>query len=311
MATRKDQPFAFETAEGRRIDLANWYRGKSAFLIVNGKSLQALDLNALRERPGIVTMGVNNGWLYYRPNLWTCVDDVTHFADVGWKDPSILKFVPVGKKAHRLRIRKKDGSFAESSFRIRQMPACLFYARNDEFNPDTFLTEPTVNWGMETHRKCPLGHKGSRSVMLAALRLLFYVGFRHVYIVGADFKMEEDAQNYVFPQDRTANSVKGNNSTFRILNDRFDATQPHFLEAGFHVHNCTPDSGLKSFPYVPYAEAVEMASAECSKVIDSAGWYEGVKHPQKGERAPRRKVRMEPPCQGDRIGQHMIVRARP
>ena len=95
------------TADFDSISMANFYRGRSAFLMLSGPSLNQLDLSLLNQR-GIVTMGVNNAWTIHRPTLWTCVDDPGRFIDTGWKDPGITKFVPVCHRVRRLRIQKPD-----------------------------------------------------------------------------------------------------------------------------------------------------------------------------------------------------------
>ena len=77
------------------------------------------------------------------------------------------------------------------------MPNVWYYKRNDYFKPDEYLSEPTVNWGNHQKTVDKLGCGGSRSVMLAAFRLLYYLGFKTIVLVGADFKMAPD-RKYAF-----------------------------------------------------------------------------------------------------------------
>jgi len=273
------------TAEGHSVSLRNFYRGKSCFLVCSGPSLLECDLGLLREKPGIVTFGVNNSWAAYRPNLWTCVDRPGSFIDVGWKDPSILKFVPLGKLNERLHTKKGDGSFRKSKFKVRDMPAVLYFRRNEKFDAEQFLTQGTVNWGCHGKYTDHLGCKGSRSVMLAAVRLIHYLGFENLYLLGCDFKMEwqRDGQgNYAFKQWRWQSAVKGNNGSYVALNKRFEALVPKFKEMGFKVFNCCEGSGLTAFPFVSFEDAVAKASAECSKVVDSEDWYNHLVPGEKG-----------------------------
>ena len=64
------------TADFDSISLGGFYKGRSAFLVLSGPSLNDIDLTQLNRR-GIVTMGVNNSWTVHRPTLWTCVDGVS------------------------------------------------------------------------------------------------------------------------------------------------------------------------------------------------------------------------------------------
>ena len=253
------------------VSLCDFYRGRHAFLVLSGPSLAGHDLSLLDKR-GIVTMGVNNSWAVCRPHLWTCVDGPGRFIDTGWKDPGILKFVPMANWNARLRIQRLDGTMKPSAFRVRQMPSVLLYRRGEHFDHRRFLDEDTVCWGNDGATKDSLGIKGKRSVMMVALRLLHYLGFRTVYLLGADFKMSPD-ERYAFDQDRSSGAIRHNNVLFEALNRRFEAMQGYFKRSRFAVYNGTPESGLTAFERLPYEQAIEKASAECGKPITTRGWY--------------------------------------
>jgi len=259
------------TTDFDSVSLCDFYRGRSAFLVLSGPSLADLDLGQLTRR-GIVTMGVNNSWAVHRPTMWTCVDSAGRFIDTGWKDPGILKFAPMSLWNDRLRIQKPGGTMAASAFRVRQMPSVLLYRRSEKFDPERFLEEDVVCWGNHTSVTDSLGIKGKRSVMLTALRLLQYLGFRAVYLVGADFRMTAE-RGYAFDEERSAEAVRHNNVLYESLNQRFESLRPHFERHRFRVVNCTEGSGLTAFPHMPFAEAVARAGAECGKPVDTKGWY--------------------------------------
>lgn len=259
------------TTDFDSVSLCDFYRGRQAFLVLSGPSLATHDLSLLTKR-GIVTMGVNNSWAVHRPTLWTCVDSAGRFIDTGWKDPGILKFVPMSAWNERLRIQKPDGKMANSAFRVKHMPSVLLYRRSEHFDHQRFLEEDVVCWGNHTTTKDSLGIKGKRSVMLVALRLLHYLGFRVVYLVGADFKMTPE-KGYAFDEERSAEAVRHNNVLYGALNQRFEALRDHFKQHRFTVLNCTPGSGLTAFEHVGFEQAVERASAECGTLRDTKGWY--------------------------------------
>jgi hypothetical protein len=259
------------TTDFDSVSLCDFYRGRQAFLVLSGPSLATHDLSQLNRR-GIVTMGVNNSWAVHRPMFWTCVDSASRFLDTGWKDPGILKLVPMSHWSERLRIQRPDGTMAPSAFRVKQMPSVLLYRRSEHFDHRRFLDEDVVCWGNHTSTKDTLGIKGKRSVMLAALRLLHYFGFRTVYLVGADFKMTPE-KGYAFDEARSAEAVRHNNVLYESLNRRFEALAEHFKSHKFTVLNCTEGSGLTAFPHIPFAEAVEKAAAECGKPVNTKGWY--------------------------------------
>src|SRR5690606_3509769 len=197
-----------------------------------------------------------------------------NFSDAIWYDPGITKFVPLCHMEKSFTVRDVNGDLVDSTHKVGDMPAVFGYRRNEAFVPEQFLTEDTFNWGNHGDRVDSLGNKGSRSVMLVAIRLLHYLGVRTIYLIGCDFRMQTGAQNYAFPQDRTNASVRGNNDSYRIMNSRFAALLPYFERVGLKVFNCTPNSGLTVFPKSTYDEAIEAATAVIPKRIKTEGMYD-------------------------------------
>jgi hypothetical protein len=148
------------------------------------------------------------------------------------------------------------------------------YRRNENFVAEQFLYEDTVNWGNHGDRVDAYGFRGCRSVMLAAFRLLFYLGIRQIYLLGCDFYMQNDASNYAFEQARSSASVKGNNRTFEALDVRFRQLLPYFCREGLEVFNCTPSSRLTAFPRCHFDEAVRRALTTFPKRIVTSGMYD-------------------------------------
>ena len=238
------------TRDGHNVWMGDMYRGESAFLILGGPSFSKVDKSKL-DRAGVLTMGVNNSVKTYRPNLWISVDDPTHFMKSIWFDPKITKFVPY---SHSEKSLFDNEAWQEMTAKVGDCPNVWFYKRNEHFIAKQFLFEDTVNWG--NHKD----HGGGRSVMLAAIRVLFYLGIRKIYLLGCDFKMDENTK-YHFEQDRAEGSIKGNNSTYELLVDRFTQLKPIFEANGLNIYNCNPDSGLKVFPFVDFDEAIKTSTA--------------------------------------------------
>jgi hypothetical protein len=94
--------------------------------------------------------------------------------------------------------------------------------------------------------------------MLAAIRILFLLGVRKVFLLGVDLDMTAD-KKYHFDQERSHGSIRGNNSTYKMLQDRFRLLKPQLDSVGFEVYNCNPDSKLATFPHMSYDDAVKIA----------------------------------------------------
>lgn len=288
----KPEGMRLYTSGGDSVSLRGWYKDRHCFLICGGPSLNDFDLEQLHS-PGCVTFGMNNSWSVWRPDLWVYVDQPGGFLDSCWKDPKIIKFCPVSHLEKNLHVRKPDGSFRKSKYKVKQMPSCFFFVRNERFCPQCYLDEPCVNWGGHSKYIDPMGIKGCRSVMLAAFKLIFYLGFSKVYLVGCDFEMKWKRDNeqgaYAFRQFGWQSKCKGNNSAYQSLSRRFAALRPRMEARGLTVFNCTPGSKLTAFPQMSFAEAVKRASREPGKVVDTEGWYDHVL-PGEKDRKGRPKV---------------------
>ena len=243
------------TSDHHPVWLGDLYRGQSAFLICGGPSFGELDHDLLR-RPGVLTMALNNAVKTFRSNLWVSVDDPSHFIRSIWMDPTIQKFAPI---CHTNKSIFDSDAWRTMPHRVLDCPNVLYYKRNEHFKPEQFLWEDTLNWG--NHKR--LG--GGRSVMLPALRILFFLGIRKVYLLGCDFQMAAD-YTYHFDQTRAAGSVSGNTSTYRKLSEWFARLRPLFEAEGFHVYNCNRDSCLTVFDHVGYESAIDRVADEFGRI---------------------------------------------
>lgn len=261
------------TRDGHNVFLGDMYRGHTAFLLCGGPSLPTHDLTKLQQR-GLLTCAINNTATVFRPHLWVSVDPPGHFCDAIWYDPEIMKFVPLCHMEKTFMVRGEDDTLVPSTHVVGDMPAVFGYRRNEDFNANQWLYEDTFNWGNHSAKVDAYGNKGSRSVFYIALRLMFYLGIRRLFLLGCDFRMEKGKQNYAFEQDRTAAAVRGNNSSYHIMNVRLKHLVPSFKKEGYQIFNCTPDSGLTVFPYMSFDEAVAIAREIMPKQINTVGMYD-------------------------------------
>jgi hypothetical protein len=195
--------------------------------------------------------------------MWVSVDNPANWIRSIWLDPLIQKFVPI---CHTQKTIFNSDAWTMMDTKVCDCPNVLYYKRNEHFKADQFLWEDTFNWG--NHKK----HGGGRSIMLVAIRMLYYLGFRTINLLGVDFEMKDGQANYSFDQHRHKSSINGNNSTYQLLVKRFTALMPYFEQEGLKIFNCNPDSALKVFPHKPYEQAVTDALKEMGDgvIIDLA-----------------------------------------
>ncbi|MCB1087130.1 MAG: hypothetical protein KDM63_08800, partial [Verrucomicrobiae bacterium] len=186
---REQVPF-FYTRAGAVLPLEGLYRGGHAFLMANGPSVKDLDLDPLRRR---WVMTLNNGPKTYRGNANCIVDDPSRFSLSIWLDPTIQKFAPMSHFEKPLWDNRllttehgPEQRWAPANLKVGDCPNVVGYRRNEKFHAPRWLSEETINWG--NHAKWG----GGRSVLLASLRILNVLGFRSVYLLGADFEMSAE-----------------------------------------------------------------------------------------------------------------------
>ena len=269
------------TEYNNKVDLSNIYKNYCCFLVLNGPSFKTIieskDSVSLGGSnlvykdalsfPGILTMGINNGVKSFRPKMWTCVDSPNRFIKSIWLDPTIQKFVPYDHLNQKIFDNEK---WTMSDIMVKDCPNVLGFHRNEKFNHATFLTESTFNWG--NHKN----YGGGRSVMLVAIRLLYYLGVRKIFLLGCDFSMDNN-NKYHFDQDRTRNAIRNNNNTYEIMIKRFELLKPIFEKNGLFIYNCSKESLLKVFDFINLSDALTQAYGHMPRDIineQASGMYE-------------------------------------
>lgn len=260
----RSQPAVFFTSQMENAWLGHAYQGATAFLVCGGPSAGDVDLKALSTTPGVITMAVNNAAQGWRPQIWCGLDEPHRFLNSIWLDPGITKFYPLAYQDMPLREHPAKTP--------RDCPNTWFIRRNDKFDAKTWLHEDTINWGQEGDDS----RRGGRSTMVAALRILYILGFKRVYLVGADFKMDPK-KAYNHDQVVDAAVAAKNNTLFEYLNGLFTQLQVEFLHHGFDVFNTTQISGLTAFPYKSFIDARAQATndSKVNPMESSAGLYDG------------------------------------
>lgn len=256
---------------GRPAAIENLFLGGHVFLVLGGPSLRELDLSPLHDR-GVVSFAVNNVAAWLRPTIWTYGDTTGKFHDVIWHDPGIMKLVPLPKLDNPIRTKRPDGRFELTGVVPRGLPNVFGVKRNSTFDPPTWLTENTINWGNGKKAAAKNGHTRVLSTMLQAVRLCYYLGFRYVYLLGADFRMNP-GRLYAFDESKHDGAVRSNNNAYLQLETLFRLLRPRFDAAGFRVFNCNARSGLTAFDHLPYNAALEAARSAMPAAIDTVGWY--------------------------------------
>lgn len=257
-------------AKGESGDaLANTYQGASCFLVCGGPSLNQTPLELLNNR-GILVAAVNQaGATHVRPDLWFSVDDPAHFHAAIWSDPHVMKFARIDQASKSI-VQRSGERFTPTGQTANRSPNTWFFRPTKGIRPTQFLAEKRIVWGGTANLDGKSLEK--RSVMLVALRLLFWLGVRTVYLVGADFRMTPES-TYAFDDPKDRHACGTNNNTYRILDGWFSQLRPTFEDHGFHVLNATPGSHLTAFDRIDFRAAVARVTQQFPKVETVKGHY--------------------------------------
>ena len=131
---------------------------------------------------------------------------------------------------------------------VGDCPNVIYFRRNYTFNSESFMYEDTFNFGRRKE------DGGGRSVMLPAIRILYSLGFRNIFLLGCDFNMKTD-RPYSFEESVGDEYVSANMSTYMKLSQWFTELKPHFDKMGLQIFNCNKNSNLNVFPFVDFDEA--------------------------------------------------------
>jgi hypothetical protein len=219
---------------------------RRAVLICGGPSFGSVDHSLIRDS-GLLSMTLNNGVMTFRSDLWLGVDSPGRFDRTIWKDSGITKFVPIKYSSHR---------------RVRKGANIVLYQRSPPWcTEQVFAPGNTIDWSNGRG-------SGYRTSMIDAIRVLFLLGLRTVYLFGADFHQSRD-YGYHHPAPGYRRKITGNNRIYGNLSKRFALMRPVLEAAGLRIYNCNKDSHLDAFEKCDFTARLA-AEAGAARSLDKS-----------------------------------------
>jgi hypothetical protein len=213
----------------------------AAFLVGRGWSCSVERLKQL-DAAGIPWMAVND---YPKegptPRYFCCGDGPSLYGTRIWDDPEIMKFCPYPMRRTLL---PREDAYTSSRTSMDVPNIHYFYHHNNLMELESWLFVPYIAWGTSiTGKKVPpqLHTEGAaRSSMLIGLRLLWHLGYREIYLLGCDCT----------PHHHPAPKY------WKVMFDYINKIAPYFDRWGLKVYQTNPDAHLRTFPIVPFDEAI-------------------------------------------------------
>jgi hypothetical protein len=250
---------------------------RAGFLCCGGPSYRELETELL-NLPGVATVGINNTSRDLNCDFAVFSDPAEKFHHGIMLDHKICKLVPEPRLRDTFRI-KHYNEWHRMPFRVRDCPNVFAFKRNQNFHPETFLTEDSACWGVDKKALTRLGNKQEKmlNTFFLGLRICHYLGIRRLYLVGVDFKMSRGAEYAFAMKSGNKGRALTNQNSYRIATSWCRMLKPYFDEAGYEVYNCNRDSGLDVFQYVPFEYAIQDAIGSCpQRPYDFHAWYDKV-----------------------------------
>lgn len=249
------------------LGLRDQFAGQSVFLIGGGPSFANVDRSQL-QRPGITLAAMNNVATLIRPHLWFSVDLPRNFSETVWRDPGVMKFTMDKHLAATRPVDAWNGeAFVNSGIKAKDCPNVWGFDHYNGWDAANFLTANSPTWGVNGASQDPDGKCMHRTVMLPSLWLLYWLGFRTVYLLGCDFTAESGRYSF----DEACKPV--NNELFGWLSRRFVELRPHFEQHHFRVVNCTEGSKLEAFDRLPLESAIAETLRTWPATVQTRGMY--------------------------------------
>jgi hypothetical protein len=227
--------------------IRNTHLGESCFVIGNGPSLTAEDLDTLAENH-IDSFAVNRIYKIFPQTKWR----PTYYVNTDWvliRDvldtvntiPAKQKFFPI----HHL---------YEQSFRKEIKNRAIFNLR---YSPESIF-----------NIDCSQRVQGVGTVTISSIQLAAHMGYRNIYLLGIDHNFDniidengntiinEGVKNYFvddYDTDISDEVVHNLGNTTR----RYCEVQAYYPKHGVIIHNATRTTKLEAFPRIDFDEAVE------------------------------------------------------
>jgi glycosyltransferase involved in cell wall biosynthesis/uncharacterized Rossmann fold enzyme len=206
----------------RLKSLKDAYLGERIFILGNGPSLNKVDLNRLKNE---YTFAVNKIYLLFdktdwRPNFYTCLDwrvtpdsynTINNLKDMTFFFPN---------RFHSL-LREGENVF-------------WYYSKSPGYSiHEKFETDITN------------GVRGGGTVLVAAIQIAFYLGFREIYLTGVDASYSVPKTVIQSGEDRFGNGIKINLESTK--DDDINHFDPKYFGKGAKWHDPNVNEMIRGF----------------------------------------------------------------
>lgn len=226
-------------------DLTGAFSGSPMFILGGNPVLKTMDLGSLAGS-NLPTMALNNvPYVYPNPTIWLTADKPVCYGHHMFSRADLIK---IGYMNYRNEIVPSTGR------PFKDHPMMLFFTGFKADGVEDFFAEvPGFAWW--------------KSIFPIALQLAWRLGCRRVYLVGCTFNTHQ-RNPYAWSARINSSQARWNQRTYDEDIQRLKALHPLFVENGFQVFSCTPDSRANEiFPHILLKDAISYELSLLPKAV--------------------------------------------
>lgn len=235
-----------------RVGLEGAFAGATAFLVGGSPRLLELDLRLLNIH-GCWSMAINNAAVVFEPQAFICLDTVDCFNRNIFTNLRIQKFI----------------NYARYNELVEGKALCKY--------PNTFFFDMIKEDDVLMTEFCKLDGPIPflRSTFLAAIALLYQLGFMRVYLIGCTFDVSKGA--YAHEYDIGDDDKASNQIVYDSTVDHLRILVPRLAEEGMEIITCHEMTSLDGVcAYRSFNDAVSSCAIE-----SSSGGFDKIRHVKK------------------------------
>jgi len=206
-----------------------------AILVCGGPSLNKIDISSLRGA-GKVIFGMNNTYPKVYPNIWLGMDDPSCYNRHLVYEP----FMKIFRGGYHKRW-TEDGKFLRDLYNV-------YFADVGNTTKDWFQIFDKIN----IKDKDTFTWTGNSFSI--ALNIIFYMGFKDIYLVGCDFSTEES--HYHNTVELSKKELKHNNHLYKHLNKYLKWMYAQAKIHKINIYSASPLSMIND--YLPFVTLEEL-----------------------------------------------------
>lgn len=238
----KKDAMVFYKERIRQKKLKNKYQGKRCFIIGNGPSLRAEDLDKLQDEISFASNFIFKIYdrTKWRPTFYAMID--YYVLD------KIPDFVQANKSSTILIPRERAIASGKVYDDVLYFDRKTSYVRVAQGEVEKTTSQILFSDDLEQ------GTYGGDTVTYDMMQMAVYMGFSEIYLLGMDHTMPSSGKAHFYEKELVDKGLEYN---MRLMTQAYHVADKATRERGIHIYNATRGGRLEVFPRVAFDSLFE------------------------------------------------------